>query len=433
MTLDQFETEPNMVYSGTYGDSIFVGSIFDANGRFPVASHASGSVQRATAKFHSFFQDYSGSLQNRDRGVSFRFTQHLAPAERFQDSIMPDILECYKLNGGKLALAMQEYFFVPVLVTDADGPRGANQPVGKMIFSSHGATGSLRVGGGQVADDKWLNTFPFEQRYASVTRGLDARFRKSSIVCECSESYGVSGEIRYDADTGTAFSSSLLSVEVILPPWAPSGPGVPPSSPSLPQSEPVRYTFFDVTGSVSAVTGRFNGKSAFTFPPASEPDIFFTTFGTVKPNEKQIIKFLYGFGDNYQGTAISTAVTSSKITSIVGVFNGFYTTTADIRGWKYGVFNAFPQYNTAVYRNNRFGQFRDMLEQRKQTKFYNEIANDRNLRVKGKLGSTESSVEISFISGSAARLSSSNPSVYNTNGSGIYDFQAKTGKPFYDQ
>lgn len=42
-----------------------------------------------------------------------------------------------------------------------------------------------------------------------------------------------------------------------------------------------------------------------------------------------------------------------------------------IRGWKYGLHSGFPSYSRLIFRRDRFGQFRDMLEQRQYTKFIN--------------------------------------------------------------
>lgn len=42
-----------------------------------------------------------------------------------------------------------------------------------------------------------------------------------------------------------------------------------------------------------------------------------------------------------------------------------------IRGWKYGLYNGLPTNSKAVFRRDKFGQFRDMLEQRVYTKFIN--------------------------------------------------------------
>lgn len=43
----------------------------------------------------------------------------------------------------------------------------------------------------------------------------------------------------------------------------------------------------------------------------------------------------------------------------------------EIRGWKYGLFSGLPANSKAIFRRDKFGQFRDMLEQRPYTKFIN--------------------------------------------------------------
>lgn len=48
-----------------------------------------------------------------------------------------------------------------------------------------------------------------------------------------------------------------------------------------------------------------------------------------------------------------------------------YGVSPVIRGWKYGLYNGLPTNSKAVFRRDRFGQFRDMLEQRVYTKFIN--------------------------------------------------------------
>jgi hypothetical protein len=44
---------------------------------------------------------------------------------------------------------------------------------------------------------------------------------------------------------------------------------------------------------------------------------------------------------------------------------------AIIRGWKYGMLNAFETQTKAIFRRDRYGHLRDMLEQRQDGKFYN--------------------------------------------------------------
>lgn len=42
-----------------------------------------------------------------------------------------------------------------------------------------------------------------------------------------------------------------------------------------------------------------------------------------------------------------------------------------IKGWKYGIYNGLPTHSKAIFRRGRYGQFRDMLEQRPFTKYVN--------------------------------------------------------------
>jgi hypothetical protein len=46
-----------------------------------------------------------------------------------------------------------------------------------------------------------------------------------------------------------------------------------------------------------------------------------------------------------------------------------------IRGWKYGVHDASPHYTSCVFRRDKFGQFRDMLEQRQSPVSYLDSVN----------------------------------------------------------
>ena len=55
------------------------------------------------------------------------------------------------------------------------------------------------------------------------------------------------------------------------------------------------------------------------------------------------------------------------------------------RGSKYGLINPTPYYSSAVFSHRNHGQFRDMLEQRKYSKFFTEDSQ------------TESAVEVVFI------------------------------------
>jgi hypothetical protein len=76
---------------------------------------------------------------------------------------------------------------------------------------------------------------------------------------------------------------------------------------------------------------------------------------------------------------------------------GDYTDRAQIdhpSGWKYGLCNFRKQASSAVFRHDRYGQLRDMLEQRQYTKFY-DVGDEWN-----PAGVQESAVSCIFVDGS---------------------------------
>lgn len=54
-----------------------------------------------------------------------------------------------------------------------------------------------------------------------------------------------------------------------------------------------------------------------------------------------------------------------------------------IRGWKYGIYNGFPAHSKMIFRRDRYGQFRDMLEQRIFTKFFDTTTTSIQNPVRG--------------------------------------------------
>ena len=101
----------------------------------------------------------------------------------------------------------------------------------------------------------------------------------------------------------------------------------------------------------------------------------------------------------------------------------------EIRGWKYGIYNGVPTGTSVVHRANRFGQFRDMLEQR----HFTAVLDRRNGGV-----AVQYPVDIAFKEGTALAASASiyataTDSVsFNPEDSGTYDIHYRVGKPFTD-
>ncbi len=66
------------------------------------------------------------------------------------------------------------------------------------------------------------------------------------------------------------------------------------------------------------------------------------------------------------------------------------------RGFKYGLLNVRPTYSALVARRDRYGQFRDMLEQRLDSKFF-DVAGVKSDGTKGSTGLRASPVKVRFV------------------------------------
>lgn len=127
-----------------------------------------------------------------------------------------------------------------------------------------------------------------------------------------------------------------------------------------------------------------------------------------------LIKILFGVGDtntirrgsvfnfpqetenNFYGSTCWPTVRRTILGKPIG--SGMPAFTYDItrvgsviRGWKYGMLNGFETQTKAVFRRDRYGQFRDMLEQRPDGKFHNGVtvlAAPVNVKFIGPNGST---------------------------------------------
>jgi len=80
-------------------------------------------------------------------------------------------------------------------------------------------------------------------------------------------------------------------------------------------------------------------------------------------NRSLAYKYWYGVGSG-------VAALTGSVHGIAG--SNSWIGATYLRGWKYGVYNALPENSKSIYRFNSYGQFRDRLEQRKDSKFYFE-------------------------------------------------------------
>jgi hypothetical protein len=145
------------------------------------------------------------------------------------------------------------------------------------------------------------------------------------------------------------------------------------------------------------------------------------------------LKLLYGIGqfNNCYRAGSKTFGATDRPLMIENVFTNSYA-GAEIRGWKYGLVNGLPQYSKSIYRRDRFGQYRDMLEQRQDTKYFLTVdeaeRSARRLYItrKNQTYAGTSVVNVRFIntSGSITRPEET----YSSN----LSFEATSSLPFFD-
>ena len=90
-----------------------------------------------------------------------------------------------------------------------------------------------------------------------------------------------------------------------------------------------------------------------------------TTYEALPDQNRQFLKYFFGFGDSIDFN-LPRAVKNMG----TGINNSFHIgNDVEVRGFKYGLISALPTFTSAVYRRDRFGQARDMFEQRQYSAF----------------------------------------------------------------
>lgn len=261
-------------------------------------------------------------------------------------------------------------FFYPATTVD-------NPPIPALGNVSLGFTTPVS----QFGNKKWFHAFPFETRYSNVNRALDPL---KSLVA----------------------NKSPVGVGVNL-----DDPKIVPAGLLLSFHE--KETSGDLQGQfVSRIWRLLNER---------------TLYPEIASNE--ILKSIYGYGDYTSGSVDFIRRPSffyiNDSTLVVGMAGPIP------RGSKYGLYNILPQFSKAVWRSSRYGQFRDMLEQRLFSKFYDTVglAADGSKTINP--NQTDAVVSIKFVEPTTNSLTnpyftwSSNMSIAATSSVPYFDGQAR--------
>lgn len=98
-----------------------------------------------------------------------------------------------------------------------------------------------------------------------------------------------------------------------------------------------------------------------------------------------------------------------------------------LRGYKYGLFDCLPRVPTAIFRRDKFGNFRDMLEQRQffATKYTKELSEVYPVTAQFVVGSDDEANWKEYNSWQVG-----DPEPTNNMDAGLYELHSRVGKPF---
>ena len=428
--VDQFEVSYRSELSGTFTDNVMMGTL----GTQTVLSYSSGvpiawvntqttrdrKLSRLNARNAPSLTTSSADIaitpSKSFRAESWwemvgsvRTSQFVDSSERYWDSMMPSVKDCFAADGCGIFITQFGTFGNSQQIdTGVSGALSFTPQTTRMgwIWMDYGIPSLIAAGYGPLINSNWNKAYPFEPRYLGASRQLDI---ERSLVA--TYLYGGSPVVQQISPTvvnGFAFGTTALGTAI--------------------------YNFGGVLplpGSVCwdwVVDVNLSGKNAFGY------------YVTGSTGRDDMARALFGFGD--RNTYYSYVDTSKVLLGSNHVVetrdvegphpagsvvydNNFFRVSPRIRGWKYGVLSGLPTYSKAYWRRGRFGQFRDMLEQRPYGKFYQ--TGDNTDPAGARTGVQPGAVTVTFIDPSSGRLTTAD----NTWSSNLSQ-ECTSSLPFFD-
>lgn len=452
--LDQFDTDYREIYTGSTYDDFVAGNLITkisrpdgriafvtgtvlgsktstnilsvgTRGRIFSKNSARSSTSPGTSDF-DFTDSYSYRLQPYfEKAGTLRLAQAVDNTERFWDSMMPAINQCFKANGANICVMK------PSLAGGSymGDPDKVDQRTGFIWFDFQAPLLSAIH---PLIDGIWTWSFPYESRYSQVPR---QQFVERSFIAD------------YEFDPSIS-PLSASSISAIRPRTLTSfffGP-VGCELPSVPAMQHTRIANHEVTQSNGTYAG-FDSMWACDIPLGTRTRAGFQLTSSVGAIDAT--KALFGFGDvnnrvhtsfdsesavdangaitgkSYFGTTHWADFRVRKFDEVEYAWGNWWCISPIIRGWKYGVYSGLPAYSKAYFRQNRYGQFRDMLEQRLCTKYY-QTAENGPVGENFQAGQTTAVVTVRFVDASGKLTKPENTWSQNLS------FEATSSVPYFD-
>lgn len=348
-----------------------------------------------------------------EKAGTIRVRQATDGTERFWDSLMPAINQCFLADGAGIFLLRRDPtdFFNFNYIGDS---RRVDQRLGFLWFDYQSPAWFPTWGA--LLDGIWTWAFPFEPRYAAIPR---QQFIEKSFLANYSVDFfgGFGGAAPVQAIDPVPLQGFFFG------PVGTENPSVPPKDPT---------TVVGPTPGTPLV-----GTTAFDFHWTCDAHLSaITQFGFVLTGSAGIsdaVKCLFGFGD--MNNRVFTSLGPFGTTHFADFrrrepdpnynWGSKWSMSPLIRGWKYGVYSGLPTFSKAYYRTKSYGQFRDMLEQRPFTKYYQSAENNPDL-TNFRQGTTPSAVSVKFVDAGGKLTNPQNTFSQNLS------FEATSSVPYFD-
>jgi len=392
-----------------------------------------------------------------ERAGDVRVSQFTDQTERYWDSMMPAISDCFAADGSSIFITKPGTFgdFRQVNTTVTPASSGVfadvfnanNGQAGWIILDNHNPAIIPTLG--PILNCNWNKSFPFEPRYAKVSRQLT--IEKSFIANYIYQPGSAPVLLGIPPTPVNGFFFGTLSLSTTVTNY--SGIyieffGVPfiTYNNNTPTYEWLADS--NVGGKINLPsnvstgpypTGWWYTTAPYAGYPSQMPSQIYATGST---NLTDAAKGLFGFGDrntyfkypDANGSLLGTGH-FPDCRDVEGPHPDYYFSTYDnsnfrfspvIRGWKYGVHSGLPAFSKAYWRRGRFGQFRDMLEQRPFTKYFQSSETTQNAP-NFQQGVQPAAVTVTFLNPATGRLTAPD-ATWSSN----LHFECTSSLPFFD-
>lgn len=317
-----------------------------------------------------------------------RLTQFTDSSERYWDSMMPSVKDCFAADGCGVFITPPGTFGGTRQIDT--GPSGSimfepwSTKMG-WIWMDYGVPALFEAGYGPLINVNWNKAFPFEPRYSRASRQVNVE--RSLIATYLYGGSPVVQRIRPTQVNGFGFGTTHLNNA---------------------------YFYGGTTTIVESVCWDW-----FVDVSLTSTNVF-GYYVTSSMGVADISRLLFGFGDrntmySYDGSGGTAILGSNHVaesrdvegphpdpSSVTHFDNNYFRVSPKIRGWKYGVISGLPTYSKAYWRRNKFGQFRDMLEQRPYSKYHR--TSDTTIGAFGRGGVQPGVVKVTFVDPASGRL-----------------------------